>query len=134
MGPLAAGAAGLFGDMLGPFRLPRHPFLGLRFGLRALHSGKGLADAWFRGEKAKALIAGLAAHAVIPLEQSPGGAVALMLGLAGHHVGWPFPKGGAHKIGEALASYFRSLGGRSRPAARSSRSTSSATRRRCCST
>lgn len=112
MGPLAAGAAGLFGDLLGPFRLPRHPFLGARFGLRALHSGKGLAEAWFRTNRAKAIIAGLAAHAVLPLEQSPGGAVALMLGLAGHAAGWPFPKGGAQKIADALASYFRSLGGR----------------------
>ncbi|MDY3554526.1 NAD(P)/FAD-dependent oxidoreductase [Gemmata sp. JC717] len=112
MQPLAAGAANLFGDMLGPFRLPRHPILGMRFGLRALHSGKGLAEAWFRTDSAKAIVAGLAAHAVLPLEQSPGGAVALMLGLAGHAAGWPFPKGGAQKIADALASYLRSLGGR----------------------
>lgn len=112
MGPLANGSDGLFGDLLGPFRLPKHPILGMRFGLRALHSGKGLAEAWFRTDGAKALVAGLAAHAVLPLEQAPGGAVALMLGLAGHAAGWPFPKGGAQKIADALASYLRSLGGR----------------------
>jgi phytoene dehydrogenase-like protein len=35
----------------------------------------------------------------------------LMLGVAGHAVGWPFPKGGAGKIADALVSYLRSLGG-----------------------
>jgi phytoene dehydrogenase-like protein len=112
MGPLAAGAAGLFGDLLGPLRLPRHPLTALRFGLRAIRSGKGLADAWFRTDRARALVAGLAAHAVLPLEQTPGAAVTLMLGLAGHAVGWPFPRGGAQKIADALASHLRSLGGR----------------------
>jgi phytoene dehydrogenase-like protein len=34
-----------------------------------------------------------------------------MLGVAGHAVGWPFPRGGAQKIADALASYLRSLGG-----------------------
>ena len=34
-----------------------------------------------------------------------------MLGIAGHAVGWPFPRGGAQKIPDALASYLRSLGG-----------------------
>jgi len=111
MGPLAAGADGLFGDLLGPLRLPRHPLTAIRFGLRAVHSGSGLANGWFRTDRAKALVAGLAAHAVLPLEQSPGAAIALMLGLAGHAVGWPFPKGGAQKISDALASHLRSLGG-----------------------
>jgi phytoene dehydrogenase-like protein len=111
MGPLVSRADGLFADLLGPFRFPRRPLAALRFGLRAVRSGKGLADRWFAGDRARALIAGLAAHAVLPLEQSPGAAVTLMLGLAGHAVGWPFPRGGSQKIADALASYFRSLGG-----------------------
>jgi phytoene dehydrogenase-like protein len=111
MGPLVARAEGLFADLLGPFRIPRRPLAALRFGLRAVRSGKGLADAWFRGDAARALIAGLAAHAVLPLEQSPGAAITLMLGIAGHAVGWPFPRGGSQRIADALASYFRSLGG-----------------------
>src|SRR5262245_47498167 len=43
MGPLSADAAKLFGDLLGPFRLPRHPIAAARFGLRALRSARGLA-------------------------------------------------------------------------------------------
>ncbi|MCI0703860.1 MAG: NAD(P)/FAD-dependent oxidoreductase [Planctomycetia bacterium] len=111
MGPLTERAEDLFSDLVGPLRLPRHPITALRFGLRAIRSGKGLADAWFRTDRARALIAGLAAHAVLPLEQSPGAAITLMLGIAAHAVGWPFPRGGAQKIADALASYFRSLGG-----------------------
>jgi phytoene dehydrogenase-like protein len=111
MGPLVDRAEGLFADLLGPFRIPRRPLAALRFGLRAVRSGKSLADAWFRAPAARALIAGLAAHAVLPLEQSPGAAITLMLGIAGHAVGWPFPRGGAQRIADALASYFRSLGG-----------------------
>src|SRR5207248_2161367 len=77
----------------------------------AVRSAKGLADAYFRTERARALVAGLAAHAVLPLEQSPGAAITLMLALAGHAVGWPVPRGGSQKIADALASYLRSLGG-----------------------
>lgn len=112
MGPLVASADGLFADLLGPFRIPRRPVAAVRFGLRAVRSGSGLARSWFRGDGARALVAGLAAHSVLPLERSPSAAIALMLGIAGHAVGWPFPKGGAQKIADALASYFRSLGGR----------------------
>jgi phytoene dehydrogenase-like protein len=111
MGPLVAGAAGLFDDLLGPIRIARHPFLAMRFGLRAVWSARGLANGWFREEPARALIAGLAAHSVLPLDQSPGAAIAMMLGLAGHAAGWPFPRGGAQKIPDALASLLRSLGG-----------------------
>lgn len=111
MEPHASRAQELFADLLGPFRIPRRPFGALRFGWNAIRSGKGLADAWFTAQPARALIAGLAAHAVLPLEQSPGAAITLMLGLAGHAVGWPFPRGGSQRIADSLASYFRSLGG-----------------------
>jgi phytoene dehydrogenase-like protein len=38
VGPLAARADGLFADLLGPFRLPRHPLAALRFGWNAIRS------------------------------------------------------------------------------------------------
>jgi len=110
MGPLVAGAAPLFRELVGPFRLPAHPMLALQFARRALRSGRGLAEHYFRGEPARALIAGLACHAILPLEQFPGAAIGLMLGLAGHAVGWPMPRGGAQRIADALAGCLRSLG------------------------
>jgi phytoene dehydrogenase-like protein len=48
---------------------------------------------------------------VLPLEQSPSAAIAVMLGLAGHVVGWPIPRGGSQQIANSLAAYLQSLGG-----------------------
>ncbi len=109
--PLVANAATMFKELVGPFRIPRHPITATRFAWRGLRSGRDLAEKYFTTERAKALIAGLAAHAVLPLERLPGSAVALMLGVAGHHVGWPMPRGGAQKVADALASLLMKLGG-----------------------
>ncbi|MFO0797925.1 MAG: NAD(P)/FAD-dependent oxidoreductase [Gemmataceae bacterium] len=110
--PLVRAADGLFADLLGPpFTIPRHPLAALRFGLPGLRSGRGFAEAYFKTLEARALWAGVAAHAILPLESRPGGAVALMLGLAGHAHGWPVARGGAQALTDALAGYFRSLGG-----------------------
>jgi phytoene dehydrogenase-like protein len=111
MRPLARHADELLADLVGPLRVPRHPLLAARFGWRAMRSGRGLARAYFQTERGRALWAGLAAHAVIPLERRPGAAIALMLALAGHAYGWPFVRGGAGRLTDALAGYFRSLGG-----------------------
>jgi phytoene dehydrogenase-like protein len=111
MGPLVRAAEGLFADALGPLQIPRHPLTMTRFGMSAIRSASGLSNAWFRGPHAKALIAGLAGHSILPLEQGLSAAVALMLGIAGHAVGWPLPRGGSQSISNALASYLRSLGG-----------------------
>jgi phytoene dehydrogenase-like protein len=111
MGPMVNHADAIFRELVGPFRIPRHMITAARFGWRGLRSGRGLAESYFRGEPAKALIAGLAAHGQLPLERRPGGAVALMLGLAGHAVGWPLPRGGSQRIAEALASILRKAGG-----------------------
>ncbi len=110
MGPLVRDADRLFHDTLGPLRPPTTPFTMARFGLRALRSAKGLCDSWFKGVHARALFAGIAAHSVLPLEQLMTAAAGLMLGVAGHALGWPMPKGGAQRISDALVSYLRSLG------------------------
>jgi len=34
-----------------------------------------------------------------------------MLGMLGHAVGWPFPRGGSQQLADALAAHLRSLGG-----------------------
>jgi len=111
MGPLIAHAEALFFETLGPLRLPRHPIVLTRFALRAVRSARGLADAWFKSPYARALFAGLAAHSILPLEQMLTAAVSLMLGVAGHAVGWPVPRGGSQRISDALAAHLRSLGG-----------------------
>ena len=101
----------LVNQLLGPFRLPRHPIALARFGLPALGSAKGLAYARFKDERAPALFAGMAAHSMLRLDQLGTAAFGLMLSLFGHAVGWPIPRGGSQRIVDALAAHFRSLGG-----------------------
>jgi len=96
--------------ILGPPRLPRHPVAVARFGWNALKPATRLARA-FSGVRARGLVAGIAAHAMVPLDRPPTGAAALVLGALAHTRGWSFPKGGAQQLSNALAAYFRSLGG-----------------------
>ncbi len=94
-----------------PLRLAKYPFGLARFGLKAMLSSRALTDAAFRGGRAKGFFSGLSAHSMLPLEQSPSGAFGLALGIAGHGVGWPFPRGGSQKITDALVAHLQSLGG-----------------------
>jgi len=99
---------------LGPLRLSpllRHPFALGRFGLAALNSVQGLAQRLFKGERARAIFAGMGAHSMLSLDQTTSSASALLLGTIGHVVGWPLPRGGSQQIVDALAAYLRSLGG-----------------------
>lgn len=98
-------------EVLGPLHLPRRPFLLARFSLQALRPATGLARSRFRGERARGLFAGLAAHSILPLERPPSSAIALVLGAAGHAAGWPSPEGGAGRLAEALAGLLREVGG-----------------------
>ena len=110
--PLVSDWEKLTADILGPLRFPRHPLATGRFGLTGLRSARSVAQARFRGERARALFAGLAAHSILPLERPLSAAFGLVLGAAGHAVGWPMPRGGAQRIADALASHLASLGGR----------------------
>lgn len=109
--PLTHGWERLLPGFLSPPRIPSHPLALTAFGMRALRSARALAEKRFRGARARALFAGLAAHAMMPLESSLTAGFGLVLGAAGHAVGWPFPRGGAQKIADALVGHLRALGG-----------------------
>jgi phytoene dehydrogenase-like protein len=111
VGSLAADWPKLEDVTTGPIGLPRYPIAAARFGLHAVQSAMSLARGRFATEEARALIAGLAAHAVEPLDSLGTAAVALVFAAVGHVYGWPIPRGGSQKIADALASYLRSLGG-----------------------
>lgn len=111
MGPLVEAWDNLGPQILGPLRIPRNPVTLARFGLRALRSAKGLAESWFDGQGARSLFAGMAGHALLPLDRSPSAAFGLVLGLAGHVIGWPIPRGGAQRLTDALASLLLAHGG-----------------------
>jgi phytoene dehydrogenase-like protein len=111
MGPLVADWRNVLGEMLGPLRFPRHPLSMVRFGLAALLPAATLAKMLFRGERARAVFAGMAVHAMMPLEWPATAAFGLMLGILAHSVGWPMARGGSQRIADALAAHLRSLGG-----------------------
>jgi phytoene dehydrogenase-like protein len=111
MGPLVRDWEALAPELLGPLRMPRHPLMMAGFGLRAIRSARGLVESSFRGDPAKALFGGLAAHSIAPLEYLTTAAYGLVLGAGAHAGGWPFVKGGSQNLADALAGYLRSLGG-----------------------
>ncbi|MBW3589470.1 MAG: NAD(P)/FAD-dependent oxidoreductase [Actinobacteria bacterium] len=111
MKPLARNASRLMDEVLRPPRVPRHPLVMAAFGALAVRSVTGLAAAMFETDRARALLAGVGAHSVLPLDRSPTAAYALTLLILAHHVGWPMPKGGSQKITEALLAQLASLGG-----------------------
>jgi phytoene dehydrogenase-like protein len=112
MNPLVANWKLLAGEFLQPLlHVPKHPLLLARFGLSALRSAAALVKSRFKGEPAPALFAGLAAHSFLPMEQMGSAAFGLVLGMMGHAVGWPLPRGGAQQIANALAAHLRALGG-----------------------
>lgn len=109
--PFLARPHDLLQDALAPLRMPRHPLLMCRFGLRAIRSAKGLANR-FRGDRVRALLAGCAAHSILPLDRVFTGAMGLMFLITGHVEDWPVAAGGSHSITKALAGLLQSLGGR----------------------
>lgn len=97
-------------NVLGPPQWPSHPLTLARFGLSAMQSVERLAER-FRGPRAKALLAGVGAHGMLPLDRIPTGAIALVLTALTHEGGWVFPRGGAQQLVNALGRYLQSLGG-----------------------
>ena len=109
--PLVRNGDALLADLLGPLRIPDHPFRMARFGLPGLLPVTTLAGRWFNEARAKALLAGCAAHSILPLENLLTSAVGMIFALTAHLDDWPVAAGGSRAIAAALASYLRSLGG-----------------------
>ncbi|MEV0275927.1 NAD(P)/FAD-dependent oxidoreductase [Streptomyces sp. NPDC050610] len=89
---------------------PRDPLTYARFGPVAAQPAALLARR-FRDQKARGLLAGLAAHGIAPLGAIGTGGMALVFALAAHSAGWPVPRGGSQAISDALGSYLREQGG-----------------------
>jgi phytoene dehydrogenase-like protein len=108
--PFVRSSDRLMDAILRPLRW-RHPLLLAAFGLAAVRSAAGLARSEFREARTQALFAGVAAHSMLPLEYLLTGGFALGLIISAHAVGWPFARGGAQRLADALAGYLGSLGG-----------------------
>jgi len=119
--PLVKAWPGLVNEVLGPIVHVPKEALGLaRFGMHAVLPATVLGKMIFGSGAggARAMLAGLAAHSVMPIDAVASSAVGLVLGAAGHTTGWPVAEGGAGRITEALAGYVRSLGGEIRTGVR----------------
>lgn len=110
MAPLVRDWKGLIVDVLAPLHWPAHPWRLGRFGALAAWPATHLARR-FSTLRARALVAGLAAHSGHALDAPLTSAFVLMLGACAHAVGWPVARGGAQSITEALASALRRHGG-----------------------
>ena len=93
-----------------PLRVPSPSVLPRlsRFGTFALTSAR-MMGGWM-GERGAALWAGLAGHSLLPLSTLSSSAVACVLGLNAHLVGWPLPRGGSGALAAALESKLRAQG------------------------
>ncbi|ORL82676.1 phytoene desaturase family protein [Prescottella equi] len=111
-GPIADRFDDIAAEVLRPIaHLPRHPIALAGFGIGALAPATLTARRW-RTDQARALFAGVAAHAYYPLTRPTTAAAGLLMLGAGHRHGWPVAKGGSRAVTDALASLLRAHGGR----------------------
>lgn len=110
LGPLVRNREALLAEILAPAHVPRHPLLLARFGLSALLPASTVSRR-LHGERARALFAGCAAHAVLPLDAPISAAVALVMIATAHGDGWPVAVGGSQRITDFLVQRLQSLGG-----------------------
>ena len=110
MEPLVRDCLAIADGVLGPLRsIPGHPVAMARFGLPGLLPMEWLVRR-FESEEAKALLAGVGAHAMsltAPLTSAFG----TLLALTAHAVGWPVVAGGSSTITDAMVAELERLGG-----------------------
>lgn len=92
-------------------RVPKRPIFSARFGAMSALPAATLARRTWKTDEARALFAGHAAHAILPLESPFTSSFGILLGSLVHSHGWGFPAGGAQKLSDAMAAYLQSLGG-----------------------
>jgi phytoene dehydrogenase-like protein len=113
IGTLARSWRDVATEVLAPLHVPLNPVrlfeLGL-FGLGALQSASSFTRL-FRGDRARALFAGVAAHGILRLTEPISAAAGLALLLTAHVDGWPLPEGGSGRISAAMVDLLRELGG-----------------------
>jgi phytoene dehydrogenase-like protein len=91
--------------------IPSSPIATAKFGLRGLAPATRVA-ARFRTDEAQAIIAGAAAHSMLPFTAPLSGAFGLLFTTLAHSLGWPVVEGGSVGIIEALMAELESLDGR----------------------
>ncbi len=111
LGPLAARGDEVVAFLIGDKRsLPPDIPAAVLLGQRMLEQG---TPAWntLRGEDARALFTGVAAHTIAKMPSLVAAGAGLLLATLAHTSGWPVPVGGSQAIADALMDDLRAHGG-----------------------
>jgi phytoene dehydrogenase-like protein len=110
-GPLVEEAEAVVATVLAPLRSPpSRPVPMARFAIAGLPSVAHLARR-FSAEETKALLGGVGAHAMLPLDAPLTSAIAIFLTIVAHAGGWPLVQGGSAGLVDALVAELREAGG-----------------------
>jgi phytoene dehydrogenase-like protein len=90
----------------------------IELGRTLLASAATLGRDLFGDERAAAWLASSSAHGDLPAHAGGSAAFGLVLNCLGHAVGWPFPRGGAGRLTDALLAELRAASGTARCGAR----------------
>lgn len=109
----AAAKAGfpLVDSLLAPIGLPKAPLSLVRYGLTGALPATTAANLLFREPRARAALAGMAAHSMLDLGGPISAGYGVMLAATAHLVGWPVVKGGSQVMADAMVARLRDLGG-----------------------
>ncbi len=111
MEPLERNADAVLSLALSPLRsLPARPVAAARFGALGLLPATALARGLNTAE-GRALLAGMAAHAIRSLTAPLTGAFGLTMLLVAHTTGWPVVEGGSDSLVAAMTAELAELGG-----------------------
>jgi phytoene dehydrogenase-like protein len=110
--PLVRNLDAILPAFLGSMRdVPPHPLAAAGFALRGLASAQHLARR-FRTDEGRALVAGTAAHSMLPLTAPLSGVFPRLFTALAHQYGWPVVEGGSAAIIDALVAELTAAGGR----------------------
>jgi len=111
LGPMTDHMDEICQAILAPLRRPpAHPLVLAGYGRRAVLPAAAVARRW-RTQEARAIMAGAAAHGMMPLTAVPTAGIGLMLTGLAHAVGWPVVAGGSAQITDAMADALIAAGG-----------------------
>ncbi len=111
VGPLVDRADELIEDFVGPMRFfPRNPTSFVRLATRGALPASTIIGG-FETDEARAVLGGLAAHAISPFSSPLTGGVTLLFAVTAHAYGWPMARGGSQRIADALAEIVTAGGG-----------------------
>src|SRR5690349_14014823 len=111
MQPLAEGGNAVADAVLSSMRRPpRYSGALASYARLALRSAAAVAGR-FHTDEARGMLAGVAAHAMLPLTAPPSAGVALLLGSLAHTVGWPVVAGGSGRLTDAMIDAIITAGG-----------------------